>query len=94
MFGYRAGTEKEKWISDIVSSLRKREINAPLDVFLCYVKGLGKDFAEETTLELGDRLEKELDESTTQWIHIKPFAEISLQLIRKYEGKSNNLDFV
>ena len=91
MFGYRAGTEKEKWISDIVSALRKREINAPPEVFLCYIKGFSKEFAEETTQDLGERLEKEFDESTTKWIHIKSFADISLQQIRRYDGKANTI---
>ena len=91
MFGYRAGTDKEKWISDIVSSLGKREIIAPLEVFLCYVSGFSKEFANQTTQELGKSLEKELDTSVTQWIHIKPFADISLKTIRHYEGKSNKV---
>ena len=92
MFGYRTDTQKEKWISDIVSVLKDKQIHAPLEVFICYMKGFSQTFAHQTTQELGERIEKELDASETQWIILKPFVDISLKLIRRIEGKSNQID--
>lgn len=92
LFGFRTDTEKEKWIADIVSVLKDKEIHAPLEVFLAFTKGFSKEFVSETTLEVATQLEKVLDNATTGWITLKPCMDISLLIIREYEGKSNYLD--
>lgn len=93
-FGYRLTTDTDEYIQRVRQGVKTAMETQPyVHVLLAFVKGIDRAVAENVLHAVDNALD-EMDKTCgingeKCYIRVSPFLEISLQTIRRCEGKSN-----
>lgn len=93
-FAYRLTTDSDAYIQRVVADVKVTlEKVRSVHVVLAFVKGVGRTAADEILRSVTEGL-GEIDASFCEkgencFIRVSPFLGVSLQAIRRVEGKSN-----
>ena len=88
LFVYHLGTDRAKYLGRVLEGVKSAlETGRSVHVFLVFVKGIPKAYAEEVVQDATDgiaAIEKSFGEV---FIRVSPFVDITLETVRKLERR-------